>query len=91
MMDFLAVLILFSVYLIGFSSRLPESGSEMMLQFRSRGIVLGGVILLAVIGLYAVVLLRSHLFDRLEARTRPGGWPRQVVDFFHSVVRDSRS
>jgi uncharacterized protein (TIRG00374 family) len=87
MMDFLAVLILFSAYLIGFSSRLPESGSEMMLQFRSRGIVLGAVILLAVIGLYAVVLLRTHLFDRLEARTRPGGWPRQVVDFFHSVVR----
>jgi len=87
MMDFLTVLLLFSVYLIGFSSRLPESGSELMLQFRSRGILVGAVILLGVIGLYAVVLLRTHLFDRLEARTRPGGWARQVVDFFHSVVR----
>ena len=87
MMDFLAVLLLFAVFLIGFSSRLPESGSDLMLQFRSRGILVGAVILLGVVALYAVVLLRTHLFDRLEARTKPGGWARRVVDFFHSVVR----
>jgi uncharacterized protein (TIRG00374 family) len=87
MMDFLTVLLFFSVYLIGFSSRLPASGSEWMHQFRSWGIVVGAAILAAVIGLYAIVLLRTHLFDRLEAWTRPGGWARGVVDFFHAVVR----
>jgi uncharacterized protein (TIRG00374 family) len=87
LMDFLTVLFLFSIYLIGFSHRLPRSGSDWMVQFRSRGIGVGVAILLAVITLYSVVLLRTHLFDRLEARTRPGGWGRQVVDFFHSVVR----
>ena len=87
MMDFLTVLFLFSVYLIGFSSRLPESGSELMLRLRSWRVLVGVVILLSVIALYAVVLLRTHLFDQLEARTRPGGLARQVVDFFHSVVR----
>src|SRR5207249_8266444 len=87
MMDFLTVLFLFSVYLIGFSSRLPQGGSEWMVQFRSQGIVVGALILVAVVGLYVIVLLRSHLFDRLEARTRRGGKPRKVVDFLHSVVQ----
>lgn len=87
MMDFLTVLLLFSVFLIGFSSDLPEKGSEWLVQARSWGILVGVVILLGVVALYAVVLFRTHLFDRLEARTRPGGWARRVVDFFHSVVR----
>jgi hypothetical protein len=87
MMDFLTVLFLSSVYLMGFSSRLPHSGSQWMVQFRSQGILVGAVILVCLILLYSVVLLRSHLFDRLEARTRPGGVARRVVDFLHSVVQ----
>ncbi len=87
MMDFLTVLLLCSVYLIGFSSDLPEGGSEWMRQFRSKGILVGIVILAAVVSLYLVVFLRATLFDRLEARTRPGGGARRIVDFLHTVVR----
>jgi glycosyltransferase 2 family protein len=87
MMDFLTVLLLFSVYLIGFSSRLPKHGSALISQFRSRGLQVGGAILILVIALYAAVLLRSHLFERLEAWTRPGGWARGAVDFLHAVIR----
>lgn len=87
MMDFLAVLTLFSVYLIGFSHRLPAGGSEWIVQFRARGILVGGVILVAVAGLYVIVILRARLFDRLEAWTRPEGFVRRLVDFVHSIVR----
>ncbi len=87
MMDFLAVLLLFSVYLIGFSSRLPDGGSEWMAQFRARGIVVGCIILLAVVALYGVVFLRERLFRRLEALTRSGGFGRRLVDFLHTLVR----
>ncbi|HEV8375129.1 MAG TPA: lysylphosphatidylglycerol synthase transmembrane domain-containing protein [Candidatus Polarisedimenticolia bacterium] len=88
MMDFLAVLLLFSIYLIGFSSRLPEGGSESwMLQFRGRGILVGGAILLAVLALYATVLARNRLFRILESWTRPASLWRKLVDFLHSMVR----
>jgi len=87
MMDFLTVLLLCAIYLIGFSSRLPSGGSQLMVQFRTRGIMVGVLILAAVIALYAVVLLRSHLFDRLEARIPAGTLGRKLLDFFHSVVR----
>ncbi len=87
MMDFLTVLLLFSLYLIGFSARLPRSGSTLITQFRVRGIEVGAGILLLMLALYAAVLLRTHVFDWLETRTRAGSWARGVVDFFHSVVR----
>lgn len=87
MMDLLAVLTLFSVYLIGFSHRLPRTGSEWMLRFQSQGITIGVLILVAVFLLYGLVFLRARLFERLEARARPGGAARRAVDFVHSIVR----
>jgi len=88
MMDFLTVLLFFSIYLIGFSSRLPQEDPESwMVQFRKHGIFLGGAILLAVLALYATVLSRNRIFMILEARTRGGSLGRKVVDFLHSMVR----
>ena len=78
---------LFSIYLIGFASRLPEDGSEWMNQFRTRGLFLGLAILVAVGALYAVVLSRDRLFSWLESRTRADGPARKAIDFLHSVVR----
>jgi len=87
MMDFLTVLLFFSIYLIGFSSRLPVAGSPWVLQVRSRGIPLGCLILGAVLGLYAVVLARGHVFGFLEAKTHEGGLLRKMVDSVHALVR----
>jgi len=87
MMDFLTVLLFFSIYLIGFSSRLPLAGSPWVVQVRSRGIQVGCVILAAVLGLYVAVLTRDRLFRLLESKTRPGGMIRSVVDFLHAMVR----
>jgi len=87
MMDFLSVLLLFSFYLIGFSDRLPEGSSTWMVQFRSRGLLVGVAILTMVLLLYLVVFTRERLFRSLEARTRPGGLARSVVDFLHALVR----
>jgi len=86
-MDFLTVLLLASIYLIGYSSRLPETGSSWMSQFRTRGILVGLLILLALSTLYVVVLFRARLFDRLEGLTPPGGWAWRLVDFLHTLVR----
>jgi uncharacterized protein (TIRG00374 family) len=87
MMDFLTVLFLFAIYLMGFSTRLPRSGSQWMLKFRAQGILVGAAILLCLLALYAIVLFRSHVFNRLEAWARPGGVARSLVDFLHSVVQ----
>lgn len=87
MMDFLAVLVLFSVYLIGFSHRLPAHGSEFILQFRSRGILIGAALLAAGVALYAAVFLRVRLFRALETRTAAGGTGRRLVDSLHALVR----
>jgi uncharacterized protein (TIRG00374 family) len=87
MMDFLTVLLFFSVYLIGFSSRLPLAGSPWIRQLRSQGIRVGAVILAAVIALYVVVLARDRVFRFLEAKTHPGGVLRKLVDFLHAMVR----
>jgi hypothetical protein len=87
MMDFLAVLILFSVFLIGFSDRIPGSGSGMMGMIKSNGILVGLAILGAVLVLYLIVISRESLFRRLEERTHPERFARSLVDFLHSLVR----
>ncbi|HEU5180027.1 MAG TPA: lysylphosphatidylglycerol synthase transmembrane domain-containing protein [Candidatus Polarisedimenticolia bacterium] len=87
MMDFLAVLLLLSIYLIAFSDRLPADGSGWIAQFRTYRTVLGIAVLAGVVALYAAVLAREPLFQNLERRTHPERWPRRVVDFFHALVR----
>ncbi|PYQ11223.1 MAG: hypothetical protein DMH00_08810 [Acidobacteria bacterium] len=87
MMDFLTVLLFFSIYLIGFSSRLPVAGSPWIQQMRAQGIQVGWVILAAVLGLYITVLTRDRVFRFLEAKTREGSVLRKLVDFLHAMVR----
>jgi glycosyltransferase 2 family protein len=87
MMDFLTVLLFFSIFLIGFSSRLPAAGSPWVVQVRSRGIQVGCVILAAVVALYVAVITRDKLFRFLEAKTHEGSVVRKVVDILHSMVR----
>jgi uncharacterized protein (TIRG00374 family) len=88
MMDFLAVLLLFSIYMIGFSSRLSATASDpRLLQFRGKGIFVGIAILMVVVGLYATVLARDRIFRILESWTSPASWSRRLVDFLHSMVK----